>query len=111
MLAHLLAFARAHDPGLAALKRATRAAVVMPAAFALGSVVIGQPQVALFASFGSFALLLLVSIPGTTAVMLRGYGGPGSTSTTSTPPSAAWPARPSNWPPRPITGHSPHGYS
>jgi uncharacterized membrane protein YccC len=75
MLARLLAFARAHDPGLAALKRATRAAVVMPAAFALGNVVIGQPQVALFASFGSFALLLLVSIPGTTAVMLRGYGG------------------------------------
>ena len=75
MLVRLLAFTRAHDPGLAALKRAARAAVVMPAAFALGQVVIGQPQVALFASFGSFALLLFVSIPGTTAVMLRGYGG------------------------------------
>ena len=75
MLARLLAFIRAHDPGLAALKRAARAAVVMPATFAIGNVVIGQPQVALFASFGSFALLLLVSIPGTTAVMLRGYGG------------------------------------
>lgn len=75
MLAGLLARARARDPGLTTLKRAVRAAVVMPAAFALGEVVIGQPQVALFASFGTFALLLLVSIPGTTAAMLRGYGG------------------------------------
>ncbi|HEV3295022.1 MAG TPA: FUSC family protein [Streptosporangiaceae bacterium] len=74
MLARLVTFVRTHDPGLTALKRATRAAVVMPTAFALGSVVIGQPQVALFAPFGAFALLLLVNIPGTTAVMLRGYG-------------------------------------
>ncbi|HEY6280036.1 MAG TPA: FUSC family protein [Streptosporangiaceae bacterium] len=74
MLARLVTFVRAHDPGLTALKRAARAAVVMPAAFALGDVVIGQPQVALFAPFGAFALLLLVNIPGTTAVMLRGYG-------------------------------------
>jgi uncharacterized membrane protein YccC len=55
---------RAHDPGLSALRRATRAAIVMPAMFALGDVVIGNPMLATFAAFGSFALLLLVDFTG-----------------------------------------------
>jgi hypothetical protein len=55
----------AHDPGYSALRRATRAALIMPAMFALGDVVIGNPLVATFAAFGSFAMLLLVDYGGT----------------------------------------------
>jgi hypothetical protein len=55
---------RAHDPGLAALRRAGRAAIVMPGMFALGVKVIGNPALATFAAFGSFALLLLVDFGG-----------------------------------------------
>ena len=60
-----------HDPGLRALRRAGRAALVMPAMFALGDVVIGNPTIATFAAFGSFALLLLVDFPGRTWSRLR----------------------------------------
>ena len=55
---------RAHDPGLSALRRAGRAALVMPALFALGSQVIGNPTVSIFAAIGSFAMLLLVDFGG-----------------------------------------------
>jgi Fusaric acid resistance protein-like len=48
------------DRGLAALRRAGRTALVMPAMFALGDKVIGNPTLATFAAFGSFAMLLLV---------------------------------------------------
>jgi hypothetical protein len=48
------------DRGLAALRWTTRTATIMPAMFALGDKVIGNPQVATFAAFGSFAMLLLV---------------------------------------------------
>ena len=49
----------ARDPGLLATRRAARTAIVMPAMFALGWQVIGNPTVATFAAFGSFAMLLL----------------------------------------------------
>ena len=52
------------DRGFAALRRATRAAIIMPAMFALGDKVIGNPQLATFAAFGSFAMLLLVDFGG-----------------------------------------------
>src|SRR5271167_67018 len=52
------------DPDLAALRRAGRAAIVMPAVFALGEEVIGDPTLALFGAFGSFAMLLLVDFRG-----------------------------------------------
>ncbi|MDT4933676.1 MAG: hypothetical protein QOK11_1568 [Pseudonocardiales bacterium] len=55
---------RAHDRGLLALRRAARTAIVMPALFALGDKVIGNPTVATFAAFGSFAMLLLVDFSG-----------------------------------------------
>ena len=61
----------ATTPGLRALRRAGRAALVMPAMFALGDVVIGNPTIATFAAFGSFALLLLVDFPGRTWSRLR----------------------------------------
>jgi uncharacterized membrane protein YccC len=52
------------DPGFAALRRAARTAIVMPAMFALGQEVIGNPTLATFAAFGSFAMLLLVDFAG-----------------------------------------------
>jgi len=55
---------RDHDPGYMALRRAARAALVMPTMFAFGDRVIGNPAVATFAAFGSFAMLVLVEFGG-----------------------------------------------
>jgi uncharacterized membrane protein YccC len=52
------------DPGLASLKTAARAAIVMPAVFAFADKVIGNPQTAIFAAFGSIAMLVLVDFTG-----------------------------------------------
>jgi hypothetical protein len=52
------------DRDFAALRRAGRAAIVMPALFALGDKVIANPMLATFAAFGSFAMLLLVDFAG-----------------------------------------------
>jgi uncharacterized membrane protein YccC len=62
---HPLRWLARRDHDLAALRRAARTAIVMPAMFALGDKVLGNPEAATFAAFGSFALLLLV-----------GFGGP-----------------------------------
>ena len=64
-------------PDLAALKSAARAAIVMPAVFALADRVIGQPQTSLFAAFGSFALLVLVEFAGPWRIRLLAYLGLG----------------------------------
>src|SRR5215470_13185951 len=61
---HPLRWLGQRDRGFAALRRATRTAIIMPAMFALGDKVIGNPQVATFAAFGSFAMLLLVDFGG-----------------------------------------------
>ena len=53
-----------HDPGYGALRRAARTALIMPALFALGDKVIGNPALSTFAAFGSFAMLLLVDFSG-----------------------------------------------
>ncbi|HTD08626.1 MAG TPA: FUSC family protein, partial [Solirubrobacteraceae bacterium] len=53
-----------HDRDFAALRRAGRAAIVMPAMFAIGDKLIGNPALATFAAFGSFAMLLLVDFGG-----------------------------------------------
>jgi uncharacterized membrane protein YccC len=55
---------RLTDPGLAALRNAARAAIVMPAVFAFADKVIGNPQTATFAAFGSIAILVLVDFTG-----------------------------------------------
>jgi len=47
-----------------ALRRAARAAIVVPAVFAFADKVIGNPTTALFAAFGSFALLVLAQFTG-----------------------------------------------
>lgn len=52
---------RVHDPGLAALRTAVRAAIVMPAVLAVAVTVIRDPQTATFAVFGSIAMSLLVA--------------------------------------------------
>ena len=59
-----LGWVRARDPGLLALRRAGRGAIVMPALFALGDKGLSNPGLATFAAFGSFALLLLVDFQG-----------------------------------------------
>ena len=59
------------DPDLAALRRAGRTAIVMPAMFAVGDRVIGNPTIATFAAFGSFAMLLLVDFRGPMRVRLQ----------------------------------------
>src|SRR5438034_8660402 len=59
------------DRGFAAVRRATRTAIIMPAMFALGDKVIGNPQLATFAAFGSFAMLLLVDFGGPMAERLQ----------------------------------------
>ncbi|HWD25365.1 MAG TPA: FUSC family protein, partial [Acidimicrobiales bacterium] len=60
-----------HDRGYLALRRATRTAIVMPATFAIAEKVIGNPVMATFAAFGSFALLLLVDFSGPMRDRLR----------------------------------------
>jgi hypothetical protein len=62
--AHPLQWLSARDHDLAALRRAGRAAIVMPAMFAIGVELIENPAVATFAAFGSFAMLLLVDFGG-----------------------------------------------
>ncbi len=64
---------KARDPELLVIKRSVRAAVVMPTVFALTHLVSGNPQVALFGAFGSFALLLLVDFPGRPRTRLSSY--------------------------------------
>ncbi len=61
------------DPGRFALKNAVRAAIVVPAAFALGLEVFDLPQMALFGAFGSFGFLVFVDFAGTRAVRLAAY--------------------------------------
>ena len=62
-----------NDPGLVSLKSAARAAIVMPAVFAFADQVIGQPQTALFAAFGSFAMLVLASFSGPPRTRFTAY--------------------------------------
>jgi Fusaric acid resistance protein-like len=59
------AWLRAHDPNYGALRRACRAAIVMPSLFAFGDKVIANPGMAYFLAFGSFAMLLMVDFAGT----------------------------------------------
>ena len=68
-----VAFLRARDPGLATVKRSVLAAVVVPAIFAIARAITSNAQVPLFASFGAFALMLFVSIPGIRSDKLRHY--------------------------------------
>jgi uncharacterized membrane protein YccC len=59
--------------GAAAVRRAIRAAVVMPVLFAITLEGLGNPQIALFAGFGSFATLVFVTFGGTTRDKLTAH--------------------------------------
>jgi uncharacterized membrane protein YccC len=63
-LSTVVGWLHGHDPDYSALRRAARAALLMPAMFALGDKAIANPTVATFAAFGSFAMLLLVDFSG-----------------------------------------------
>ena len=63
-LTGIRAWVLSRDPNLAALRRAGRGAIVMPAAFAVGEKVVENPNFAVFAAFGSFSMLLLVDFSG-----------------------------------------------
>jgi len=52
------------DPGFAALRRAARAAVVIPPAFAFADLVLGAPQSVIFVMFGCFSLLVISDFGG-----------------------------------------------
>ncbi|MGA7834338.1 MAG: FUSC family protein [Acidimicrobiales bacterium] len=53
-----------HDRGYAALRRAARTAIIMPSLFAISFKVLDNATIALFASFGSIGLLMLVDFGG-----------------------------------------------
>ncbi len=55
---------RLSDPGHFALRAAARTAVVVPVAFAIGQVAVGNPNTALFATFSALALLLFADFSG-----------------------------------------------
>jgi uncharacterized membrane protein YccC len=61
---HPLAWLAQHDRNYAALRRAARTAIIMPALFALGAHGLDNAALATFAAFGSFAMLLLVDFAG-----------------------------------------------
>ncbi|MFJ3310009.1 FUSC family protein [Streptomyces sp. NPDC086549] len=75
LLGKVPAWLRAHDPELAATRRATRAAVVLPALFALCNEVFHAPVMATFAAFGAFSMLLLVDFTGPMVQRLRAHVG------------------------------------
>jgi len=52
------------DPGLVALRRGARAALVIPLAVLFGQVVVGDPQNLIFIVFGCFALLVMADFSG-----------------------------------------------
>ncbi len=75
MIGRAPAWLRAHDPELAATRRAARTALVMPALFALCGQGFGSPTMATFAAFASFAMLLLVEFTGPMVQRLRAHLG------------------------------------
>ena len=52
------------DPGLSALRRASRAAIVIPLAFAFADVLLRAPQSLVFVMFGCFSLLVISDFGG-----------------------------------------------
>ncbi|HEY2176552.1 MAG TPA: FUSC family protein [Mycobacteriales bacterium] len=60
----ILTWVRARDPGLSALRRSVRAAIVAPGLFAIADLLMHNPNTAVFAAFGSLAMLLFVDFGG-----------------------------------------------
>ncbi|MFE2579655.1 FUSC family protein [Streptomyces sp. NPDC059378] len=55
---------RGHDPGLSALRRGLRAAIISPSLLALSLFVIGSQTVAVFSAFAPFVLMMFVDFSG-----------------------------------------------
>lgn len=72
---HPLRWLGERDSDLVALRRSGRTAIIMPAMFTIGDKVIGNPTLALFAAFGSIAMLLLVDFGGTIRERLQAQAG------------------------------------
>ena len=68
---------RERDPEFDALRRAVRAAIVVPLAAAVSFAVAGNTQTPLFTIFGSFALMVLADFPGNRQTRARGLRGLG----------------------------------
>ncbi|MBV9895408.1 MAG: FUSC family protein [Chloroflexi bacterium] len=61
------------DPGLASLRRAARAAILIPALFAACSWLVPQAQLITFATFGAFALMVLGDFGGSSRHRAAAY--------------------------------------
>ncbi len=68
---------RERDPELDGLRRAVRAAVVVPLAAAVSFAVAGNSQTPMFTIFGSFALMVLADFPGNAQTRAVAYAGLG----------------------------------
>ena len=77
MFRHVLDRMRARDPEFDALRRALRAAIVLPIAAAVSFAIGGSSQTPLFTIFGSVALLILVDFPGNRPARALAYCGLG----------------------------------
>ena len=63
-MAPILSWLRRHDPELNALHKAIKVAIVVTVGLAIGTLVIGNANLSLFASFGGVAFLLFADFPG-----------------------------------------------
>jgi hypothetical protein len=68
---------RARDPQYDALRRALRAAIVLPISAAVSFAVGGGSQTPLYTIFGSVALLIMVDFPGNRPARALAYCGLG----------------------------------
>ncbi len=66
--------ARLHDPGRLALRRAARVAITLPLLLALGLETWHSPQMAAFAAFGTFSMLVFADFGGPPATRAAAYG-------------------------------------
>ncbi|MGW0161904.1 FUSC family protein [Mycobacterium sp. NPDC003323] len=65
------------DPEYDALRRAVRAAIIVPVAAGLSFLIAGDTQAPMFAIFGSVALLIITDFPGNRPVRALAYAGLG----------------------------------
>jgi len=72
-MAPILSWLRRHDPELNALHKAIKVAIVVTVGLAIGTLVIGNPNLSLFASFGGVAFLLFADFPGNKVARFGAY--------------------------------------
>ena len=73
----ILDWVRRRDPEYDALRRAARAAIVLPIAAAVSFIVAGGSQAPMFAIFGSVALIIIADFPGNRQARALSYAGLG----------------------------------